>query len=323
VIKKILLTAIIINGLHYDSNSQKVEEFVGSALELAKSGEYNHAMAIYDEAIRMYPKDPILYVLKGELITKFNKRLTANENLYQMALQEFNYALKLDSTFWQAYSSRALLHFTHQKFDLAIEDLSAVLRLTRGDNEAQFNALADRANAKYYKRDYEGAIQDYNQALTIQPSNIRVHLNLATLYMGLNQFDIAETKFKKILQKEPTNIDAWNNLSALYLKQSKLKKAIALLEKAIRIYPNAPELYSNLGLAKILTGQPKEALILINKSLSLNPEDSYAYKHRAMAYIELGKCKEACEDLITANRLGYSISFDDEVNMMINENCKN
>ena len=38
-----------------------------------------------------------------------------------------------------------------------------------------------------------------------------------------------------------------------------------------------------------------------------------------MAYIELGKKQEACEDLKKANDLGYSATFDNEVNELIDK----
>jgi tetratricopeptide (TPR) repeat protein len=299
--------------------SQSLNEFVSRAFNLKQQHRNEQAISTYDSALKTYPNEPMLYVLKGELIGKLQ---IGEEVNYQNALREFENALEIDSTYYQAYSSRGILNLDYNRFDLAIVDFTQVLRLTRDDDDRQFYAIGDRANAKLYCKDYEGAIKDYGEALRLRPGDLRTKINLGALYLNSRQLKKAEELFMSALEKEPANLEALNNLASLHIISNHSEKAVPILEEAIKIYPNASDLYSNLGLAKVRLGSPEEGLALINRSLWLSPNDSYAYKHRAIAYIELNKIENACLDLSKSNQLGYSKLFDNEVNEMMEKFCR-
>lgn len=308
-------------GMSCIAYSQTPEEIVIKALTFADNGNYDSALYTYDQGINKYPELPILYVLKGEFMAKMNRRLTSDEETYSKAVKQFNNAIDIDSTFFPAYSSRGLLNIFHQKFDLAIKDFSTALKYAV-DPEDQFNALADLGSAQLYAKDYDGAVTTYNKALEMRPDEIGILINLATLQMNLKNYSEAERIFIKAIDVDKSNVSLLNNLALMYIETGKYEYAIQKLEEAIRLNPNEPYSYNNLGLAKIKTGEAEKALELINKSISIYPENSYAYKHRAMAYIEIGKIENACDDLQKANQLGYSNTFDEEVNNLIEENCK-
>ena len=60
----------------------------------------------------------------------------------------------------------------------------------------------------------------------------------------------------------------------------------------------------------------------INKSIELYPTNSYAYKVRALIHIANKKDEKACEDLDIAIELGYTQQYGEEVQQLINANCK-
>lgn len=318
--KKILFS-IILFGTSMITYSQSPEEIIIEAITFLDKGNYESALSTYEKGIEKYPELPIFYVLKGEMFAKSNRRLTSNEEVYVKALKQFDLAIDLDSTFYPAYSSRGLLNIFHQKFDLAILDFTNALKYASNIDD-QFNALTDLGSAKLYSKDYKGAIIEYEKALNIRPNEIGIFINMATILMNLKQFDKAEETFIKAIAIDPFNTSLLNNLALLNIDMGNYEEAILKLEKAIEIKPDEPYSYNNLGLAKIKIGEVERALELINKSLSMYPKNSYAYKHRAMAFFELGRNDEACDDLNKANQLGYSDTFDDEVNDLIGLNCK-
>jgi tetratricopeptide (TPR) repeat protein len=117
-------------------------------------------------------------------------------------------------------------------------------------------------------------------------------------------------------------LDAPNNLGGVYIEQKKFDLADSLYRSALKLYPDAPWLYCNLGLVEVERGQSKSALSTLNHALELDPSDPFAYKHRAMGYFKLARVSEVCADLRTANELGYSKYYDNEVNEMPNKNCQ-
>ena len=221
--KKIILFLCLFLGCIYAQAQSKeefqaLEEEIIKAVQLSAEGKFDEALKIYDTAIEQYPDFPLLYVLKGEALSKFKRRLTANENIYQEAVELYNKAIELDPTFAPAYNSRALLNTFHQKFDLAIQDFSKVLEYSQGDVEAQFNALSDRGTAKLYAKDYEGAIEDYKASLEIRPEHLGVLSNLSGVYLEMKQYDKAEEVLLKLRESSPSDGSILNNLGMLYYR---------------------------------------------------------------------------------------------------------
>ena len=112
------------------------------------------------------------------------------------------------------------------------------------------------------------------------------------------------------------------NMGMLMIKMGKFSEGVAYFKKAIEIDPTEPYAYNNLGFTLIKSNAPREALEFINQSLKLYPENSFAYKNRALAFIAMDKNKEACADLKKAIALGYSITYDNEVDQLILVHCK-
>lgn len=104
------------------------------------------------------------------------------------------------------------------------------------------------------KGEIDNALKEYRLASKKLP--------LAYLYMGnicfqKNDFDEAESAYRKAIKKDSQNADAHNNLAWLYYtKKENLNEAEELALKAIEINPSKKEIYQDT-LAKIreLKGQ--------------------------------------------------------------------
>lgn len=304
------------------SKGQSLEDSIIEAIELSEEGKITEALQIYDQAIRTYGELPMLRVLKGEVFSGGGRRLTSNPEMYAAALREFNRAIELDSTFTPAYNSRALLNIFHQHFQEAIADFTRVLDLTEGDDEAQFNAYMDRGSAKNYVRDFNGAVMDYSMAIQLNPREVNLYTNLGAAFSSMGETGKAEAAYLKAFELDSINVGVLNNLGLHYTKSRKFPEAIALFKRAISLYPDEPLAYNNIGLALIKTKKPKEALEYINRSIEMYPENSYAFKHQGMALWALKQKGEACASWNRALALGYSKAYDDEVQEMIEKNCK-
>lgn len=319
--KKIIFSLILIFISFTVSFGQSLKESIMEALKLAEQGKQDEATQALNNLIKENPNIPILYVLKGELITKYNRQLTQNPEVYNKAVKEFDKALSLDSTLSYAYNSRALLNTFHQKYDLAIKDFSSVLKYSN-DPEEKFSALSDRGAAKLYHKDFEGALEDYEKAIEIKPNSIGIYTNLGVLYMQQKNYDKAEETLTKAMKIAPNDAGLMNNLASVYIKKGKYKLAINHLDKILDINSQDPYALNNKGFAQIKLGRTDEGIELVNKSIEIYPQNAYAYRTRAEGYIKLKKIKKACEDLEKANDLGYSLTYDEDVNDMIKKHCK-
>ncbi|UZR93819.1 tetratricopeptide repeat protein [Chondrinema litorale] len=303
--------------------SQSLEDIILESISEVEKGNFTTALEKYNLGISKYPNEPVLYVLKGELFTKYNRKLTMDPEVYNNALEQYNLALEIDSTYAPAYNSRGLLNVFHQKFDLAISDFTNVLKYAEDDAEIQFNVFMARGGAKSYSKDYKGAIADYNEAIKIRPNSAGIYINLGAIHANLKDYKKAEKNYQKALEIEPENGYALNNFGMFYIRQKNYNKAVEILQQAIKITSDDPLLHNNLGFAKLKLGEPDDALILINKSISIYPQNSYAFKNRALVYIAKNEIEKACADLTKANELGYSITYNNEVNELLDKNnCK-
>ena len=69
---------------------------------------------------------------------------------------------------------------------------------------------------------------------------------MANIYFQKNEFDEAESAYKKAIKKNPDNSDAYNNLAWLYYtKKENLNEAEELALKAIELNPSKKDIYQD------------------------------------------------------------------------------
>jgi lipoprotein NlpI len=154
---------IVIEGCTNVINSGK---WAGDKLARAYNGRgiaydmkenYDKAIADYDEAIKLDPKDAHGYS---------NRCFTYNsKNEIDLALSDCDQAIKLDPKLARAYNNRGVVFYHKQDYDRAIADYSQAIQL-----DANYAPSFDKRGIAYDdKQDYEHAIADYNQALLLDP----------------------------------------------------------------------------------------------------------------------------------------------------------
>ena len=79
----------------------------------------------------------------------------------ELALQDFDEAIRLDPDLGPAYAARGRLRAERHEYDPAIADLTAAI-----DHDADSVAVRlDRGTARLHRKDYQGAIADFDAAL--------------------------------------------------------------------------------------------------------------------------------------------------------------
>jgi tetratricopeptide (TPR) repeat protein len=296
------------------------QEFIDKAYELSSTGEVEQAIALYDSAISKFPEEPILYTIKAGLMARDIRNLATDDSLYNLSLQLLDKAIQIDSTFTPAYNNRALLNLYFQHFEDAVHDFTQVIRFSK-DDEAIYSAMQDRATAKGYNKDYRGSMTDYKFLIKVKPKDTELYLNQGVIYQHLGRLDSAQISYRKGLALNPQHQGLLNNMGMLMIRQQNYAEAISYFKQAIELDPSEPFAYNNTGFALIKLNKADEALRYINQSIELYPQNSYAYKNRAIALIALGKVNDACADLTMASILGYSKSYDDEVDRLKATHC--
>ena len=195
-----------------------------------RRGEYDLALADFNQAIRLDPKNAFAlrnrgdyYLAQGDVThamedfnqavaisPKFPELLVSRGNAYMVngdfahALPDYDQALALNPKMAIGYASRGEAYRTQGESDKAIADFDAALKL-----EAKLPAaLLSRGLAREDKNDYARAIEDFSQAIKLDPKYVDAFDERAMAYEHMGAHDKAMADVAQAIKLDPQNPDA-------------------------------------------------------------------------------------------------------------------
>ena len=120
------------------------------------------------------------------------------------------------------------------------------------------------------RREFSGAISEYQKALAINPNYADAHCKLGVAYRYQGKLDEAIASYQKAIAIEPDYVKAHNNLGYAYSKQGKYDLAIESHQKAISIKPDYAAAHYNLAHAYSLKGEKNLSMESLQKAISLD-----------------------------------------------------
>jgi serine/threonine-protein kinase len=152
-----------------------------------------------------------------------------------------------------------------------------------------------RGADKSQNGDYTGAVEDFNQALRLDP-NADTYNNRGLVRYRLGDKPGAMADFNQALRLDPNSADTYNNRGSIRAEQSDIKGAMADFNQALRIDPNLANVYNNRGFVRRRLGDTEGAIKDFNQALVLKDNYTEAYKNRGLARTDLGDAQGAIED---------------------------
>ncbi|HBB31754.1 MAG TPA: hypothetical protein DDZ80_11760 [Cyanobacteria bacterium UBA8803] len=185
---------------------------------------------------------------------------------------------------------------------------------TSADSSSLQNAdgeIFQRGKDKYQRGDYSGAIEDFNQVLTLVPDHPETYI-----LRGLARYRLDDTKgavedFRQASLLDPKAAAPYNHLGNVQLKIGEVKDALENLNQALRLDPKYAEAYKNRGDARAKLGDTQGALKDYNQALLINPKYADAYNNRGDIRTKLGDHTGAINDYnqaVSSNN-NYAISY--------------
>jgi tetratricopeptide (TPR) repeat protein len=148
---------------------------------------------------------------------------------------------------------------------------------------------------KLDKKNNEGALQDFNKALLINPSHERARRLRGDLLRGMGENQRAIDDYTQAIEQNPTFSSTYLNRGNAYQALGNYKKAIEDYTKTLELYPEDGFGYSSRGAVYSKIGDNQKAMDDLNKAIKLNPGRSEAYLNRGNLYAKLGDLKKAKE----------------------------
>lgn len=208
------LEAVKLNNSNYQNYVS-----LGRAYELAipfdKEGGYTNAKKSYEEAIKLYPNNPYLYVMLA--------RLEASAGSKEGVRLQLTEALKKKQNYADALYLMSQLEASDQKIDEALT--YAVEAVKNAPNDP---LVYIQAGLLFYgKKDYQNAVTALNTALEKDPNNANIAYFLALALRDGGRVDLAQGIAAELLKRNPENADVKALVNSLTSQPQAVKSSPA------------------------------------------------------------------------------------------------
>jgi len=157
------------------------------------------------------------------------------------------------------------------KGSVKISGCSRLLKLEKLDPKSRATAYFYRGNGYYFLKQYRRAIQDYNEAIRLNPRYAVAYANRGSAYGDLKQYPRAIQDQTEAIRLIPGFALAYYNRGSTYDDLKQYRRAIQDYNKAIRLNPRYAIAYGNRGVAFERLGRRKEAIRDYRQALRLDP----------------------------------------------------
>jgi formylglycine-generating enzyme required for sulfatase activity len=148
----VLSAALLGIGSSAVAQSPAAKEACDKGKAFMDKGDYDSAITLFTEAIRIDPTYARLYCGRGIAF--------CNKGDHATAIADFNEAIRLDPQYAKAYCKRAFVYCKRQQYELSVADYTEAIRLNPSDADTYYN----RGYACHKKGDDAQGDSDFERA---------------------------------------------------------------------------------------------------------------------------------------------------------------
>jgi tetratricopeptide (TPR) repeat protein len=277
------------------SGAQPAHGLILEARAAGAKGDWERAVLIYQQAVRLAPRDVSLRVELGAALAN-SSRLTDAIASYEEALRISPRNLAADLGLAQAY--RGVHNY---------EETRRVLERACREHPKSAAPLAALGDLEIELQTFEAAIGHLRAAVALDPANTATRNYLAAAYQAKGDQDSALAQISKVLASDPQNALAYFQRAEIYSARNEDSRALPDAEKASALQPQNPRPRALLGkiLLRTADGAPAEetvaacsgAVAALQPLLATKANDSETLFLLARAYRCAGQQAEAQKTL--------------------------
>lgn len=219
------------------------------------------------------------------------------------AIIEYKSAAQFDVSSSSVHLRLACVYLKDNNFKEAIKHLKETLQYNPDSFEAHgllsvIYSLNGEEKAAF--NEYELALKG---ALSVDPTDISIHKELAVLYLKQDKF-LEARKICEFILESYEEAEIYFLLGTIYEQEGDKLAAIEQFKKGLSLNPDYPNGLNSLGYLYAEEGiNLKEAKILIKKALEFEPDNAAYIDSLGWVYFKEGKYKLAVEELEKAIKL--------------------
>jgi tetratricopeptide (TPR) repeat protein len=217
-----------------------------------------------------------------------------HKGLFDEAIERYERALEIDSTFVVARLGLAASYSQKQDYDQAIKEYQQLIRENKDTVRAR--VYFNLGVAQYQKGLYQDALGSYEKALDMEPDFAAAYYGMGNAHYALKEYDKAISEFQSAAELDSTAVPPLGNLGNVYLDTGRPEEAIAVYEKALALSPENVLVCNNLGLAYTQAKEYDKAIATFKEAIRLDPKSPGALINLGGAYLRQGRYPEAVAD---------------------------
>jgi len=219
--------------------------------------------------------------------------------LWEQAIPYFTEKIRNNRKDDFAYAMRARVHRGRREYDAALEDLDEAISLSPTESAWPNN----RGNVWLAKKEYDKAIDDYTDAIQVNPEDAYAHANRGRVWHLKKDYEKALEDFSQAIRIDPKDLKPYNDRGEVWFELREYDRAIADCSAMIKLHPRYALAYGNRGFARQMKREYPEAIADLNQAIEIEPQYSAAFLNRGNTYREMNKNDKALADYNEAIRL--------------------
>ena len=285
------------------SNNSVLENMINSllneGLQLHHIGQLTKAKTVYEQILKLDPKNFNSIQLLGVIATQTKNWLTALD-LYRLALE-------IDPTNPVVFCNQGIVFQELQRLDEALSSYERAIEFKGDYAEAHYGR---GVTLRQLKRLNE-ALLSYERAIEYKSDFGDAYFNRGVVLFELQYFEDALINYIRAVKFKSDSPDIFYNIGILLNQLKRNEEALKSYDQSIRLNGQSSKTYYNRGLVLSEMKRFEEALRSYDNAIMLNGWNAEAYSNRGNVLKELNRIDEAFAsyDRAIAIRCDYTDAY--------------
>ncbi len=140
---------------------------------------------------------------------------------------------------------------------------------------------------KYQHGDIQGAVEEFEMGLRLDPNNVNLHNSLGVCFGVLNQHEKAWDAFDAAVQLDSSEVMALYNAGLIRFLQNRHTEALDQFLKAADLGEDLYELSLQTGILYLTMQEPQKGRLYLEKATRLNPASGLSFAYLGRCYSDL------------------------------------